>query len=99
MTWLDTARRIVERHQYEVVDPETGESVEYVWKYNDTGWEPIEEIVPKVKGGVLFDATSANLMVQIHDHLNETNRARFAAMPLLKAQDMAMKLVAKQRGA
>lgn len=98
MTWLATARRIVDRHQFEMVDPDSGESVEYVWVQNPDGWEPVEEIKPKRGAGIVFDAFSAGVMVQIHDALKEDNRDRFAAMPFYQAHDTAMKILAKQRG-
>lgn len=79
MSWLDSARRIVERHQYEVLDPETGDPV------------PEDE-------GIMLDAFSASIMVQIHDGLSEENRAKYAAMPLPRAHNVAMNILAKKGG-
>jgi hypothetical protein len=43
--------------------------------------------------GVLVDATTANLLIRVHDALNETNRAKFAALPITKMADVAWSLV------
>ena len=44
--------------------------------------------------GVLVDATTANLLVKVYEGLNETNKAKFAALPVAKMADLAWKLVA-----
>lgn len=64
---------------------------QYETVHTETG-EPVPEKDPHA---VLLDATSAHLMVQMYDALNETNRERFAAMPLVKAVDFAWKLQAR----
>lgn len=90
MTWLEAARRIVERSTFEVLDPNTCEPVPYSWQANED--ESSEDMVGD---GVLLDLYSASVMVQIHDALGEENRAKFAAMPLTKAHSVAFKLAAK----
>lgn len=45
------------------------------------------------RGWVLFDLFTASAVVQVHDALNETNRAKFAALPLLRMVDVTWKLV------
>lgn len=95
--WLDSARRIVARHQFEVLDPMTGESVEYVWVLNPEGWEPVEEIKPKRGNGVMLDAFTAQYMVQIHDALADERRERFRAMTFLQAVNVTTKIMEKQR--
>jgi hypothetical protein len=96
MTWVDTARRILERKQFEMVHPETGESVDYEWKADPDGEyaeaQDHEIVVPKDGDGVLFDAFTASLMVQVHDGLSPANRERFAAMPFLRAHHIATEL-------
>lgn len=98
MTWLDTAKRILDRHQFEMVHPETGESVEYEWRLNENTWErePIEVVVPKQGEGVLFDAFTASMMVQLHDALGDEAKAKFLAMPFLQAHRITMKILEKQ---
>jgi len=44
-------------------------------------------------GGVTVDACTANVIVQVHDALNPTNRARFAALPVDKQAALAWKFV------
>jgi hypothetical protein len=48
-------------------------------------------------GPVLLDAFTASLMVQVHDALSPENAAKFAAMPLMKAHTITMKILEKQR--
>lgn len=45
------------------------------------------------RGWVALDAFSASAIVTVHDALNETNRAKFAALPLAKAAAVAFKLI------
>lgn len=42
--------------------------------------------------GVLLDLFSASTMVQVHDGLGEANAAKFAAMPLPAAHEIAFKI-------
>lgn len=42
--------------------------------------------------GLLLDLTTANAIVKVHDALNETNRATFAALPLRRMAAVAWKL-------
>jgi hypothetical protein len=94
--WLDSARRIVARHQFEVLDPITGESVEYVWVLNPEGWEPVEEIKPKRGNGILLDAFTASYMVQVHDALGDVQRERFRSMTFEQAANITIKLMEKR---
>jgi hypothetical protein len=45
------------------------------------------------RGWVALDAFSASAIVAIYDKLNETNRAKYGAMPLQKMAVVAFKLV------
>ena len=45
--------------------------------------------------GVLLDATSANMLLTVHDALSPDKAAQFAAMPLAKAVEIGWKLVNK----
>ena len=95
MSWLDSARRIVEQHQYEVLDPETGDPVPTEWVESEEGGDTLAAVDGK---GILLDAFSASIMVQIHDGLSEENRAKYAAMPLPRAHNVAMNILAKKGG-
>ena len=48
--------------------------------------------------GLLLDAQTANAIVQVHDALNPTNQAKFAAMPLALMVDTAWKLIERSHG-
>jgi hypothetical protein len=45
--------------------------------------------------GVLVDMTSASVTVQVHDALNEANRAKLAAMPVRKMVMVALSVASK----
>lgn len=46
--------------------------------------------------GITVDLFSANTIVQVHDALNETNRAKFAGLPVDEMAALAFKLVGMQ---
>jgi RadC-like JAB domain len=48
--------------------------------------------------GILVDLFSASAVVGVYDALNETNRAKFAAMPLPKMVDLAFKRRIRKAG-
>jgi len=48
-------------------------------------------------GGVYVDMFTAQIIVQIHDALNEANQAKFASLPMRKMAFVALKL-ANQHG-
>jgi hypothetical protein len=48
-------------------------------------------------GGVYLDMFTAQIIVQVHDALNEVNRAKFASLPMRKMAFVALKL-ANQHG-
>lgn len=43
-------------------------------------------------GGVLVDATTANLLVKVYDALNETNKAKFLSLSISGMAGIAWKL-------
>ena len=43
--------------------------------------------------GVLVDATTANCIINVHDALNDTNRAKLSAMPIVRMARVCWKLV------
>jgi hypothetical protein len=47
------------------------------------------------RGWVALDTFSASAIVQVHDALNETNRAKYAAMGVVKMAHVAFKLINK----
>lgn len=42
--------------------------------------------------GLLVDGFTASMLVQVHDALNEENRAKFLALPLIKMVKLGWKL-------
>jgi hypothetical protein len=53
----------------------------------------VDEHQARKVNGMLLDAFTASMLVQVHDALSETNRRRFAEMPLLRAVTVGWKLV------
>lgn len=45
------------------------------------------------RGWVALDVFSASAIVAVYEALNETNRAKFAGLPLVKAAHVAFKLI------
>ena len=45
--------------------------------------------------GVLLDAFTANVIVQVYDALNERNKARFAVLPIRRMAEVALSLATK----
>lgn len=45
--------------------------------------------------GLLVDGFTASMLVQVHDALNEANRAKFLALPLRRMVDVGWGLVKK----
>jgi len=63
-----------------------------------TGWltaarRIVEAETADMVDGTLLDLFSASAMVQVHDALSPTNQARFAAMSVTKAHEVAFKLI------
>lgn len=57
------------------------------------------ELVPeKKRGGILLDAFSASVMVQVYNALNATNKAKFAAMDVRVAHHIAFGAINKAKG-
>lgn len=86
--WLDSARKVLDGKSFVSVDPGHGGEVETEWQG--------DEISPDAQG-VVLDMTTAHMLVTVHDALNETNAAKFAALPLMKAVDMGWSLVSKTK--
>lgn len=47
--------------------------------------------------GVLVDATTASLLVKVHDALSDRNRERFLEFPLVKMTEIAWRLTEKEK--
>lgn len=86
MRFIDICRQGVERHGAQLIRPTKGRPGEYDAKPYFTG---------NKRGWVCLDAFSASAVVSVHDALNETNRAKFAATDPLRAISIAFKLIAK----
>ena len=82
--WIDQARAVVENKGYRTVDPTSGEQTQERWRGDNL-----------VGDGVVLDITTANMLVQVYDALSPENQAKFDAMPLTKAVDVAWSLVSK----
>ena len=74
-------------------------AVKAVPKPKGTRIEKIRAIVEKHQAarveGLYVDAFTAQMLVAVHDALNEENRAKFAALPLRKMVAVGWKLVKK----
>lgn len=86
--WIDAARQVVETHGFVSVNPESGEVVETKWRG--------DEVSPSSKG-IVLDLFSASALVQVYDALGPENKAKFAAMPLPQAVEVAFKIINQQR--
>lgn len=51
--------------------------------------------LPAYDGGpeVVVDVVTANMLLTVHDALNDENKAKFASMPLAAAVELGWKLV------
>jgi hypothetical protein len=72
---------------FQTVHPESGDVQKTRWR-GDT-------VTDNGQGGVVLDAFTASMLVQIYDALSPANQAKFGALPLMKAVDMGWKLVKK----
>jgi len=82
--WIDAARDVVKKHQFVYIDPKTNQ------------FSSEEKF--KKKGVIVLDAVTANMLVQIADALNPSNRKKFTGMNILQAVDIGWKLVKKSQG-
>ncbi len=107
--WIDTARKVA-ANGYCYVDRSTGcelgkgrqQVLQRDYEANDEagGNEGDLPASPKrLRSGkrLLLDSFTASMLVQITDALNETNRAKFLALPFLKAISVGWKLVGKSQ--
>lgn len=62
---------------------------EHQYEHVDTDGAIVPEGTP---GAVLFDATSASLMLQVFDGVGESNRQKLCAMTFIQAHSVAMKI-------
>lgn len=69
------------------------------WPTAEKTIDAIRDIVTshssKMIDGVLVDAQTANVIVQVYDALNDENKVKFAAMPIERMGDAAWRLVSK----
>lgn len=95
--WIDAARYVLE-HGFVMVEPDGSwhPPTEGDWSAMDSP-ELAEVLGTDVTSptGMLLDAFTASMLVQIHDALNDENRERFAALSLLRAVDVGWKLASK----
>lgn len=94
--WLEVARDVVARKSFQFVDAETGAIVgpkrtAEAWREAERREDEPEK--PLKPATVALDMTTAQLLVTVYDALNESNRAKFVALPLAKAVSVAWRLV------
>lgn len=94
--WLAAARWVTQRHTFATVHVPTGQRVPTPDEVYDLTED--EASLPgrpshKTKDLTLLDATTANLLVQVWDALSEKNRVIFAEFDIIKAVNVAWKLV------
>ncbi len=80
--WIDQARAVLDGGFKTVTD--SGDETKQTWKSNGE--------LGASNGGMVLDAFTASMLVQIHDALGPANQAKFAAMPLTKAVEVGWKL-------
>lgn len=93
--FIESARHVLE-NGFAIVDLKTGErDAALSWDYSrddeldeEEGLCVFDAAGEKVDGYTLLDAQTANMLVQIWDRLNETNREKFGGLSLLKAVDV-----------
>lgn len=82
MSWVEAARQVVATGGFKMVGQDG--------TVHPTVWDG-DEVSPASEGMAL-DLFSASVMVQVYDALSEANQAKFAAMPLTTAHNVAFKL-------
>lgn len=84
MNAIEIAQKVAAEHQAVLFRERKGEPGQYDIKPLFTGSK---------KGWVILDGFSASAIVQVYNALNETNKAKFAALPLVKMATVAFKLI------
>lgn len=84
MTAIELAREVVATCGARLARPRKDAPGQYDAKPYFTGSK---------RGWVLLDLFTASTIVQVHDALNETNRAKFAALDLSRMASVAFRLV------
>lgn len=101
MSWIRAARHVLQ-HGCAMVDRDTGahkpipdevfDRCEQCDEHEDLSACP-NCGAPRYRGnGVLLDSFTASMLVQIHDALNEANRAKFDGLSITKAVSVGWKL-------
>lgn len=100
MTWIEAARRIVERKGAEVKMPDDSFRSMNEFDFSDEAEEQYGGAFPGSKrnfppdGAVLLDMFTASMLVQVHDALSPGHQVKFASLPLEKAVSVGWKVVA-----
>lgn len=84
MTNIEVARKVVAEKQAHLFRERKDATGQYDAKSYDGGSK---------RGWVILDGFTASAIVQVHDALNEQNRAKYAAMPIQKMAAVAFKLM------
>lgn len=86
MGWIEAARWAVKNSQFVTVHPITGERVDTPKSVYNTSEDHEEKGKTK---GVILDAYSASVMVQVYDALKPEVQEKFEKVPVAKAQKIA----------
>ena len=82
---IDQMRDAVERRRFIVLDGDRDDA----FTYSET-----DEVLGRPEPeGVLVDIQTANVLVTVHDALNERSREKFTALPIDRAVTIAWQLV------
>lgn len=84
MLGIEVAKKVVEEKQAHLFRARAGAPGEYDARPYGAGSK---------RGWIVLDGFSAGAIVAVYNGLNETNRARFAALELVKMAKVAFKLV------
>ena len=101
--WIDAARKVVDEHTAATIDPTTGAYLGDAFLYeghegHEDGCEcKLCELFREAQPGILLDGFTASMLVQVFDALNETNRAKFGGLSLLRAVDVGWKVTSKAK--
>ncbi|MDR6218206.1 hypothetical protein [Deinococcus soli (ex Cha et al. 2016)] len=94
--WLSAARWVVERHAFATVHVPTGQRVptpDEIYDLTEDEASLLGRPTRTTKDLTVLDATTASLLVQVWDALSENNRVIFAEFNIIKAVNVAWKLV------
>jgi hypothetical protein len=93
--WKEAVDWVVQNKQFAYVDPDTGKRLETpdsVFEVTEEDREAAAEANNDPKG-VILDMFSASVIQQVYSVLKPKNKEKFEKLPLLKAQQIALKVM------